>query len=458
MGFGFFLLLGGAVFACGAYFLVLKDRPRGPGIQTQTTSGSTEDAPPTKIRGLIQQTVAGETVEPPRRDVGTLTSSQRGQDEIVPTKEKETEPEVSQLDTLGRMIRRTPKEPTPLPPVIVEAPEAGTSAPATIPELNMSELIVFQAEKKTETPTPSVPAPEPTGFETGNFLPRGTQLRAVLLSKIETGRTESFVTLGISRNEKFGGAFRLLYGTRLLGTVSQEATRNRVQINVDTILFENGKELPISAVVLDVDQMVGVRGEYKDPPIDTQALPYIARIGNALLAGAISTEQRSEVVSAQGVSIVNQVDVPRQTLPNQLAQAGQDIIRDISSRYVARAVEQNLPYIEVARGTEVIVQLRSAIDLSAARVDGSRDNRQQPAPGFENNPFSPSGQLWERETSETIIQPTPRGRRIIEESAITAPAESVGPTPVNIPRGIEPDDRRIGPNSPVESRRQVLGN
>jgi len=117
----------------------------------------------------------------------------------------------------------------------------------------------------------------PTGFDTNDFLPRGTIFPVYILSTVQTVNQEDMVVLGVAENVVFQHKIQLPFGTHLLGTAAASNFEDRVMINVDTILYPDGKELPISAFLKDAsDLSSGVKGYYIPQPYAVQMTPFVA--------------------------------------------------------------------------------------------------------------------------------------------------------------------------------------
>lgn len=467
-GLGIYLSIVLVTFALGTYLVVLQHRPRGGEVGTLgggTTRVVREGSEPGQA-AQVQDVVAGAMVgRAPQTPVveDPLGQSPRGQTERgeavgEPTVE---EPEGGGLDTVGQFLRRQRRDPVPAQPVVVEPPPppSATQTRDVVPELSIDRLVLYEAPKAE----PSVEAPASDGGAdrapiSDEFLPRGTLIPAVLLSRVETGRSESFVTLAVAENVRFRGQPRLLYGTRLLGSAAQDGTRDRVNINVDTILFDDGRELPVSGVVLGVDRMVGVKARRVNPPLNVVAAPALARIAGGALAGLLETEQVTEIESTGSTSIIRPVNRVRPGLRNELLLATREVADQYATEYLRQTLEDNMPYLEVPRGEAVLVQLRSALDLRAARVGASLEDNRVPPPGFRNTPFTPAGVVWDGSAAER----RPSGGEMVLDAEVTDESGQVRPVIPTRTRDVETGqevsgERRIGTPSPVRAREATLG-
>ena len=254
-------------------------------------------------------------------------------------------------------------------------------------------MIVYQRP----SPAPnSAPGSSPSGsnralsgYETGEFLPRGFEIEAYLLSRVETGSQETVVTLGVAKSVVRNGKLLLPMGTRLLGSSAGAAIRDRVPIRVDTVLYPNGEELPITAVVRDADKMTGVRSYYIPPPTWVQMAPFVNDFLSAYLAILAQNQTRGISLKVGDVSVQPQVqtfDAKGEAL-NATSKAIQTFaerqMTELSRRYAATNV--------VPPGTRVWVVVQSATDFTKRSVNGSRLNETPILPGYENNILAPNG-------------------------------------------------------------------
>lgn len=234
-----------------------------------------------------------------------------------------------------------------------------------------------------------VSRPAPTGFETGEFLPRGFEIEAYLLTRVETTSQETVVTLGVAKNVVYRGRMMLPMGTRLLGSSSGEAVRDRISIRVDTVLFPNGQELPLNAVVRDTDKMTGVRSYYIPPPTWVQMAPYVNDFLSAYLALVAQNQQRGIQLQIGDVKVQPQVqtfDAKTEAISatsKAIQTFSERQMNELSRRYAANNV--------VPPGTRCYVVLQGATDFSQRSVNGASRNTMPVLPGYENNSIGPNG-------------------------------------------------------------------
>lgn len=246
-------------------------------------------------------------------------------------------------------------------------------------DINAASLIVYDASRDTKVQDKPAANTVKTGFETADFLPRGHFFPVYILSTIQTVNQEDIVILGVAENVIFQHKVQLPFGTRLLGTAAGSNFEDRVAVNVDTILYPDGRELPISAFLKDAsDLSSGVKGYYIPQPMRVQLTPYI----NEFIAAWTQAATQRYSGTREGDNGIVALAGAEQSA-NLIREQAQKIQQRLDRRYPEKVV--------VPIGTKAFVQLRAPLDLTRARVAGSLGNNQPILPGYENNPISPSG-------------------------------------------------------------------
>lgn len=365
-----------------------SEKPRAKVTVVQTTSGDVA-----KIRQAATATggaAAEATPTPFSLPVGSTKSSspfdqvaqaveydQVVQEEKEPTNEKDT------LDLAT---------PTPMP--IVAPQQPAQEAPIDVAKLYR------QGVTPTPTPTPTtnpVPVQTPvaqTGFQTKNFLPRGAVIPVYVLSTIKTGALEDIVELGVAKNVIFNGKVQIPFGTRILGQAASDGDGDRMAVNVDTILYPNGNELPINAIVKGIDKAPGIKAYYIPQPLWMQLLPYVNNfIAAYLMSLQNTTTQTWNATDANGnptssttQEVADVFDTQTQLVTSAsqaLQQATMETMKSLNNLYK--------PYLLIPPGTPAYVVLRQATDLTLGRPNGAQLSTMPQLPGFTNNPIPTSG-------------------------------------------------------------------
>jgi len=277
------------------------------------------------------------------------------------------------------------------------APKVSPGTPnvvATPPPAERFTPAIFYAPSPTPTPTLVVtPTPVPSGFQTNNFLPRGALIPVYFLSTVKTGSLEDLVVLGVAENVVFNHQVQLPFGTRLLGSAAADGDGDRIAVNIDTALFPNGEELPISGIAKDIDRGPGVRAYYIPQPMWVTLLPYV----NNFIAAYLNTLQKTvtattTAVTASGTTVSQSQQVADMTNPQTaLVSSASQALQNATQVTMAQINKLYKPYLVVPPGTPAFVQLRQATDITRKSVNGSSKNPMGILPGFKNNPIPPAG-------------------------------------------------------------------
>ena len=276
-------------------------------------------------------------------------------------------------------------------------------------EVSTQALTVYDAKRDAPKAAVHQAPPAPTGFDTKDFLPRGFLFPVYILTTIQTVNQEDLVIMGVAENVIFQHKVQIPFGTRLLGSAAASSFEDRVSVNIDTILYPDGRELPVSAFLKDAaDLSSGVRGYYIPQPLQVQLVPYVNefiaawtqatadRFANNNNSNDNSSSNNGEGTRAAADSTANLIRAQAQKIQERL-----------DRRFPEKVV--------VPIGTKAYAQIRSPLDLSQARIAGSLGNTQPVLPGFENNPISPAGVV------ERSANKAPAGQLTSTEPAAPAP-------------------------------------
>jgi hypothetical protein len=214
-------------------------------------------------------------------------------------------------------------------------------------------------------------------------VPRGTLIYVYLLTTVDTSNPAAVLQLGAARSLVFNHRLQLPFGTRFLGKLAGPPARDRLNLAMDTILFPDGAELPLSATAVEADESggnvrPGVAAEYFPPPTWAQLAPYFSDFATGYL-GLLESRAQRQFATGFGGAIV-QASTPsddaRAPLYEASAQAIQDFtqarLKDISQRYAS--------YYLIPAGSAFWLELNADLDLSAARgaYHGSRPSAYLP--------------------------------------------------------------------------------
>jgi hypothetical protein len=211
-------------------------------------------------------------------------------------------------------------------------------------------------------------------------VPRGTLFQVYLLTTVDTSNPAAVLQFGAARSLFYHRRLQLPFGTRFLGKLAGPAARDRLNLAIDTILFPEGPELPVSAAAVEADELgenlrPGIAASYFPPPAWAQLAPYVSDFATGYLGLLESRAQRPFAIGLGGAAISAASDSARPPLGEASAQAIQDFtqarLKDISQRYAS--------YYLIPAGTACWLELEADLDLNAVRsrrpLDGSAPSR-----------------------------------------------------------------------------------
>ena len=200
------------------------------------------------------------------------------------------------------------------------------------------------------------------------FAPKGTLICVYLLTTVDTSNPSAIIQFGTAKPLVFNHRHQLPFGTRFLGKLTGQPARNRINLAVDTILYADGLELPVSAMAVEADERgsniyPGIAAYYIPPPQWAQISPYIADFISGYLALLQARADNSFAASVGGVSVrTSDPANPRPPLYEASSHAIQNFtearLKDIEQRYATAYV--------VPAGTVCWLQLDRDVDLSRA--------------------------------------------------------------------------------------------
>ncbi len=291
--------------------------------------------------------------------------------EAVAKAKAESEDEIARLRKRASVSQEEPTRAT--------RPPSGRDQSESV---NVQSLVVYDAKRDTRTSAQQAKAAVqvvPTGFETYNFLPRGWLFPVYILSTVQTVNQEDIVIMGVAENIIFQHKVQIPFGTRLLGSAAGLSFEDRIAINVDTILYPDGRELPLSAFLKDANDLSsGVRGYYIPQPIRVQLAPYVSQF----------IDTWSKALAERYIGDSGDSESTREALDQT-----SDLISDQAKKIQERLDRRYPEKVVVPIGTKAYVQLRAPLDLTQAQIAGSLGNRQPVLPGYENNPISAGGMI-----------------------------------------------------------------
>ena len=377
-----------------------SDEP--PGVATEVKSARDVDinkaqADPTKI---VEQEDNLDTIQ---NTLDILRQNQEQADkekaEAVAKARAESEAKIAELQRKSVLSSSSERAPAPSTGKEGTPQGNGYTNPNSVQEDNnrvevdMKNLVVFDADRDIPAPTVKTQAQATDGFSTGHFLPRGYIFPVYTLTTIQTTGQEDIIMLGVAENVIFQHKVQIPFGTRLLGTAASTSTEDRVILNIDTILYPDGRELPISAIVKDQsDFTAGIKGYYIPQPLRIQMVPYINEFFASWTEAVV--DRSSDNNSDSSSSDYSSKEESLSQSANLIRKQAEKIQERLDRRYPEKVV--------VPIGTRAYVQLRTGLDLTLAQVNGSKNNKHPILPGFENNPITAGG-VVERTANQGVL-------------------------------------------------------
>jgi hypothetical protein len=224
--------------------------------------------------------------------------------------------------------------------------------------------------------SPAGPAPDGTvggaAAPAQPSLPRGTLIEVYLLTTVDTSNPSAILEFASARTLEFHRRREIPFGTRFLGRLSGQPMRDRLNLAVATILYPDGRELPISASAVEADELggdirPGVGARYFPPPTWVQLAPYLSDVVAGYL-GLLETRAQPQLSVGLGglnVQTATAASEPRTAAYQASAQALQDFtqarLKELGQRYAS--------YYLIPAGTVCWLQLEADLDLSGAGPD-----------------------------------------------------------------------------------------
>ncbi len=267
----------------------------------------------------------------------------------------------------------------------------GTGLGKDAEHINPAELVVYRAAKLVEPGKTSAKPATKAAVVEKLILPRGHEIRVYFLQTVNSLDMESMVTLGVAENVVFNHKVVIPFGTRMLGRASSKTVRDRLAIDVDTLIFPDGREVGISALMKDLDGQSGVLGYYIPRPALAQLSPYLSGFAQAYMGTLL---ERKTSVQVLGSGVTTEASGPRNAFMEESAKMITEQVKQTQDEIM----ERNKPYVVIVAGSEGMVQLRTRLDLTEDSAATGAKARDIP-PGFENTPYRSDGSLQQQANS-----------------------------------------------------------
>ena len=204
------------------------------------------------------------------------------------------------------------------------------------------------------------------GAAAASAIPRGTLICVYLLTTVDTSNPSAVLQFAAARSLVFNHRRQIAFGTRFLGKLSGAPMRDRLNLAVGTILYPDGRELPISAAAVEADEgggniRPGVGALYFPPPAWVQLAPYLSDVATGYLGLLETRAQPQLAVGLGGLSVQTSAAAePRTAAYQASAQALQDFtqarLKELGQRYAS--------YYLIPAGTACWLQLETDLDLT----------------------------------------------------------------------------------------------
>lgn len=281
----------------------------------------------------------------------------------------------------------------------------------------VSTLLLF-----TNAPEPATKS-KTNGFEIKKFLPRGHKVPIILLSRINTSVGAMPVEMAVAKDVLFNGRLQLPFGWHLIGTASQ-GPNHKVNVRVNTIIDPQGKEYPIHAMALSLEQEPGFDGYPLESPLMLELLPLASTTVQTFMDALkdVTTQQSivptgtSPIVGNQQTYVLN----AKSKLLDGTAQVLSGIMAD-------KAKELNQLYPSgslVPRGTLGWALLTAPLDLTLGKEGGS-------AEFLDKDDASPAPNVI------TLSQQQGRSTGAYNQMATATASPSALPLGVQLPHGVQ---------------------
>ena len=257
-------------------------------------------------------------------------------------------------------------------------PPAKTQAPAPNP--------AQEAARATPPPKPPPPIPQAifaTKEESRSeyYLPYGRLLRCELVNAVESTNIETPIIGLITEDVWQAGRLVLPAGTEVHGLAQKTAARERIGSERQWVLvFQDGKELPLSGTVLDyapdgtkgdqwgeTDGSAGLRGYMIAADKYAEAKAVLAAM---ISAGAGAFPSMTNIISPLTGGVTQVQNGGYQDAVAAGIQAGGQIY----SQRLLEGLKNDPYYVRVPAGTTFYLYVSQTVDLAKARISAATQN------------------------------------------------------------------------------------
>lgn len=229
-------------------------------------------------------------------------------------------------------------------------PPPGPSGKAPQPPAPPVQILYRKPSEQAPGAAPAAPqtsgAPRPASSRSP-FLPYGHKIPVFFLETVRTLDIDGIVELGVSENVSFNHRVVLPFGVRLYGRAGNRNPREKVPVQVDRLLFPDGRTLSVRGIAKDTDGSSGVTGILVAEPTLVRIQPYAGAFASAYLRN-LAQRSRSPVPGLDGGGFS-----PRDQALDEASRALGDYLREEQ-----RTLRERHPaHVVVPAGTAALVQL-----------------------------------------------------------------------------------------------------
>jgi len=222
------------------------------------------------------------------------------------------------------------------------------------------------------TNVPAAAKAKKTGYEVKKFLPRGQKIPVILLSKINTSVGSMPVEMAVAKDVEFNGKLQLPFGWHLMGTANQ-GPNHKVNVRVNTIIDPQGKEYPITAMVLSLEQEPGFDGYATESPLMLELLPLASTTVKTFMDALKDVTTQQSIIPTGNTTVVGSQQTYALNAKSKLLDGTAQVLSGIMAD---KAKELNNLYPQgtiVPRGTLGWALLTAPLDLTLGKEGGSTD-------------------------------------------------------------------------------------
>ena len=189
-------------------------------------------------------------------------------------------------------------------------------------------------------------------FQSNWAVPLGSMVKCLLIHNIVTNNFEAPVIAQVWEDFYFDGKLLLPFGTRIYGTASSGKQRDRVMVQFNNIVFQDGKTIKINAMGLSKDGSGGLTGTVID---EHNKQTFIQMALNFLSGMALGLQQ----TATNQVTGMNEIEASsRNAILNGTANAFQGEAQRIKSD-----ADNSKGYAIVLAGNDLIVYFQAQADV-----------------------------------------------------------------------------------------------